>query len=279
MPPSGSRSRARRPPHGQHFLADASLRRQILARLNPRPEDTWVEIGAGHGEFTEALTAVSARVVAVERDPQLAAILRQRLARLSNARVVEADILKIDWEGVRQEAGTARLRVFGSLPYYITSPILRKLFEAGEALADAHVIVQREVAERLVAQPGHREYGYLTVLTQLHATPEILQTIPRGAFRPPPKVESALVRLVPPGVRPRLAVRDEQDFLRFLEACFRHKRKTLVNNLRATIGAPAVEAALATLGLGTYARAEELGLLPLAHIFHRTRGVVAPRTP
>src|SRR3990167_7175820 len=158
-------------------------------------------------------------VVAVERDPKLVAALRAQLAGFPRARVVESDILETRLDTLAREAGVARWRVYGNLPYYITSPILQHLFASIELIADIHIVVQREVAERLAARPGSRDYGYLSVLAQFQATPEILLAVPRGAFRPPPKVESVLVRLVPPGARAALGAADGGGVLRFVGTC------------------------------------------------------------
>ena len=258
--------RSKRPPLGQHFLHDPRIRQQILRELSGRPQDAWLEIGAGHGEMTLGLAETGARVVAVERDQRLAAALRDALAQFPTAQVIERDVLKVSLEDAAHQFGIKRWRVYGNLPYFITSPILHRLFAEVEFIADIHIVIQREVAERLVARPGRRDYGYLSVVTQFYTTPETLMPIPRGAFRPPPKVDSALVRLVPPGARPRLRVEPE-DFLRFAQACFRQKRRTLRANLRGRYGTR-VEAALATLSLQPRARAEELSLGQLASL-HR----------
>src|SRR3989338_8891245 len=203
-------NRRPRPPLGQPFLADSRMAGRILEALVCHTEDSWLEIGAGHGEMTAGLAEAGAAVVAVERDPKLAAALRAQLAGFPRARVVESDILETRLDTLAREAGVARWRVYGNLPYYITSPILQHLFASIELIADIHIVVQREVAERLAARPGSRYYGYLSVLAQFYTTPEILLAVPRGAFRPPPKVESVLVRLRPPrgraaprGARPR----------------------------------------------------------------------------
>lgn len=267
-------ARERRPPLGQHFLQDASWRGRILAQLDPRSEDCWLEIGAGDGVFTVPLAEASRAVVAVERDTRLAAWLREQLSSFQAARVIEADILEVDLEALAREAGAEKLRVYGSLPYYITSPILRRLFDSLAALADIHVVVQREVAERLVAKPGGRDYGFLSVLAQFHTEAELLYVVPRGAFRPVPKVDSALVRLVPPGRQESLQVGSPAKFLEFLSACFRQKRKTLRNNLRAVYGVARVEQALAGAGLPDRARAEELSLEELAGVYSRLAGPV-----
>jgi len=263
VPRAGTR---RRPPLGQHFLHDPRVRQQVLRELNCKPQDSWLEIGAGHGEMTLDLAATGARVAAVEHDSRLAAASRDALAPFPAAQVIERDVLKVSFAELARQLDINRWRVYGNLPYYITSPILHRLFAEIELIQDIHIVIQREVAERLVAHPGRRDYGYLSVVTQFYTSPEILLAIPRGAFRPPPKVDSSLARLTPPGAQARLGVEPE-DFLRFAQACFRQKRRTLRANLRDRYGAR-VENALAALNLQPRARAEELSLDQLAAL-HR----------
>lgn len=262
------KSRGRRPKLGQHFLADAGVRARLLQRLEIRAQDCWLEIGSGHGEMTLSLAQQSAQVVAVEKDAALARALREKLRGQAGCTVVETDILEISAATLAQQFGVRRWRVYGNLPYYITSPILRRLFAALDVIADIHVVVQREVALRLTAEPGRRDYGYLSVLTQFYTTPALLEPIPRGAFQPPPKVESALVRLTPPGARERLAISEPEAFLVFLQTCFRHKRKTLRNNLSGAWPSKQVEATLAQASLTSRSRAEELTLEQFTKLFH-----------
>lgn len=263
------RQRPRRPPLGQHFLVDENIRREILRQLGGHREECWLEIGAGHGEMTVGLAATGGVVSAVERDPKLVERLRVRLAEFPRVRVVEGDILRVSVEGLAQEMGCARCRVYGNVPYAITSPILRHLFRAAGVIADIHLVIQREVAERLVATPGGRAYGYLSVLTQFHATAEILQRIPRGGFRPQPQVDSALVRLAPRGRQPELGIEEPEKFLRFLQTCFRHKRKTLANNLRGQAERARMAEMLREMGLAQRVRAEELSLEDFSRLFRR----------
>jgi 16S rRNA (adenine1518-N6/adenine1519-N6)-dimethyltransferase len=253
---------------GQHFLRSAAWRARVLEALAPREQDTWVEIGAGAGEMTCALAPRVARLVAIELDARLVEKLRRVTAGLAQVEVVAGDVLALD---LGRLAGP-RFKVYGSLPYYITSPILRRLFEAAEQIEEIAVIVQLEVAERLVARPGQRAYGYLSVLTRLYARPEIAFRIPPGAFRPPPRVSSALVRMSLPGERRALGISREKRFLAFVQRAFAQKRKTLLNNLRAFL--PAAEAAriLRDAGVGPQARAEELSLEQLAGVFRRLPG-------
>jgi 16S rRNA (adenine1518-N6/adenine1519-N6)-dimethyltransferase len=265
-----ARAGRRRPPLGQHFLHDPSWRTRILGQLSLKASDCWVEIGAGHGEFTLPLAEASRAVAAIERDPKLASALREKLLPHPAARVVEADVLRVDFASLARTLETRKLRLYGSLPYYITSPILRRLFGSLEVIADIHVVVQREVAERLVARAGSHDYGYLSVLTQFFTEPELLFGIPRGAFRPVPRVDSALVRLEPPGAQARLRLADAEQFVKFVGACFRLKRKTLRNNLRGLYEAPQVKQAISA-GLSEHTRAEELTVEELAGLYHRLK--------
>lgn len=249
---------------GQNFLADASWRARILSALGVKAGDVWVEIGAGRGEITRALVQQAARVIAIELDPPLVKTLRGLASEQPNVEVLAGDVMKLD---LAQLAGGERFRVYGSLPYYITSPILHRLFDCSDRLESIHVVVQLEVAARLAAHPGRREYGYLSVATQYFTRPEIVFRIPPGAFRPRPKVASALVAMRLPGPRAELGIKDEGAFLRFVQGCFAQKRKTLANNLRAFLPAGRVEAALAGSGIIAKARAEELTLLQFVSLF------------
>ena len=256
---------------GQHFLVDAAWRGRVIEALGIEAGDAWIEIGAGRGEVTAELARRAGRVFAIEKDPPLAHHLRQLMAEAPNLKLLQADILKVDLAALiseAQEAATgARVSVYGSLPYYITSPILHRLFPHAALLAGIHVIIQREVAERLVAQPGTRDYGYLSVATQFYTQPEIALTIPPGAFRPPPRVTSSLVRMRAPGAGEQLGVADAQEFLGFTQACFAQKRKKLINNLQAL--APRAQALewLAAAAAPPAARAEQLNLEQLAAIW------------
>lgn len=254
---------------GQHFLADRGWRARILSALGVRAADTWIEIGAGHGEMTRELAERAARVIAIELDPGLVAHLRRLQAERPNLEVAAGDVLRVD---LPRLAAGRRARVYGSLPYYITSPILHRLFATAEQWESIHVVVQWEVAARLVARPGRRDYGYLSVATQYFTRPAIELRIPPGAFRPRPKVASALVRMELPGGRARLAVGDDDAFLRFVQRCFAQKRKTLANNLRSFLPPARSGAALGAIGRTPRARAEELSLEEFADLFQSLGG-------
>jgi 16S rRNA (adenine1518-N6/adenine1519-N6)-dimethyltransferase len=209
---------------GQHFLARQSVLEQIAEAACPEGTGAVIEIGPGRGALTTHLLARAAQVIAIEIDPVLVHYLRAEFRDQPRLALIEADVLKADL------AQWGRVAVTGNLPYYITSPILEKTLALSDQLTQAVFLVQKEVAERLTAQPGTRAYGFLSVQTQLLSTPELLFGVPADAFRPRPKVDSAVVRLVPKRDFPAL---DSARFLEFASRCFRHKRKTLRNNLSA----------------------------------------------
>src|SRR5213592_4302975 len=209
---------------GQHFLADLHWREEIARAIRVSPhslaplagddrrqqaplprndQHCWIEIGSGHGEMTQHLLAGGAPVHAIELDSAFLPGLRHLAKQFSNLNVVPGDILKADITAI---ASGRRVRVYGNLPYYITSPILHHLFAFADLIDEIHVVIQTEVALRLAAQPGTRDYGYLSVVTQFYTRPEFVFEIPRDAFNPPPEVTSALVTLRLPGERAKLSL-------------------------------------------------------------------------
>ncbi len=252
---------------GQHFLGDAAWRQRILDTLPRSSDDIWLEIGAGHGEMTRLLASRGRRVIAIEADRRLADSLQKSLhaetSEFPSIEVVTGDVLALDLG----KLASGKFRVYGNLPYYITSPILHHLFTYADQIASIHIVIQFEVAARIVARPGRRAYGYLSAACQLYSRPEIVLRIPPGAFRPPPRVTSALVRMSLPGERAALAIADEKRFLEFIGICFGQKRKTLRNNLRAVASDEHIRAALAASALESDARAEQLSLAQFAALF------------
>jgi len=260
---------------GQHFLSDAGWREKIARSIGVsahsiaggKATDTdsvWIEIGAGHGEMTRHLLQTGADVIAIELDPKLAVRLQDLAAESQRLTVVGADVLQTDLATLAQGR---RMRVYGNLPYYITSPILHHLFGFADQIDEIHIVIQLEVAFRLVARPGTRDYGYLSVLTRYFSRPALGMKIPRGAFRPPPEVGSALVSLRLPGERGKLPLHDQRRFLDFVKLCFAQKRKTLVNNLRTVAELQQLRAALEAESLRIDIRAEQLSVGQLATIF------------
>ncbi len=216
-----------------------------------------VEIGPGRGALTSHLIARSARVIAIEIDPVLVQYLRAKFRDEPRLTVIESDILKADlsqWGSVT---------VVGNLPYYITSPIVEKTLALGSLLHRAVFLLQKEVAERVTAHPGTRAHGFLSVQTQLLSTPELLFTVPASAFRPPPKVDSAVVRLTPKRDMP---VRDQSAFLNFVGLCFRQKRKKIRNNLLGVFNKTVLDAIPETAQ-----RAEQLSIQELLALYEKLR--------
>lgn len=261
---------------GQHFLADEnwqeSIAREIGVSRNSQnffapgaeKDFCWIEIGAGHGEMTRHLLAAGKPVIAVELDPPLAKRLGKLIHQFPNLTVYHGDVLKSD---LRALAAGRRIKIYGNLPYYITSPILHRFFAVADLMDEIHIVIQQEVAFRLAAKPGTRDYGYLSVLTQYFSWPTVALKIPREAFSPPPEVGSALVSLKLPGQKAELRIADEDKFLDFVKSCFAQKRKTLVNNLRKISKQDATRNALSALGLSPEARAEELSVSSFASLF------------
>lgn len=237
---------------GQHFLKNGSILEQIADAACPQPEPLVIEIGPGEGALTEKLVRRAGRVIAIELDTVLADRLRERY--WNGVDVIGGDALEVDLN----QWGPAVIA--GNLPYYVATPIIEKVLTPGSGMIRGVFLVQREVAQRLVAAPGSRDYGFLSVRTQFFADVEGLMVVRPAAFRPPPKVDSQVVRLMPQ--RRDLGVDDPMRFVTFVGNCFRHKRKTLRNNLSGSY--PLVnqwpEASL---------RAEQLTLTQFASLYNR----------
>ena len=258
-----------RPKLGQHFLHDRRFQQRIVAALAIREDDLVCEIGPGRGAMTELLATRAGQVVALEIDPDLVRMVRQKYAHKSNIEVLEADILTTGLAGLCQRFRLDQCYVFGNLPYYITSPILHHLLDEAAWIKGMGFVVQREVAERLTALPGSRSYGYLTVLTQLAAISRLEFGIPPGAFSPPPKVDSALVTFEMRS--DRSPAEDREALLEFVKLCFAHKRKNLLNNLAPVYARRRVETELAALQLPLTVRAEQLPFQQFAELHARLR--------
>jgi 16S rRNA (adenine1518-N6/adenine1519-N6)-dimethyltransferase len=214
---------------GQNFLVDESYARRIVASLALRAGETVVEIGPGRGALTAPLLESGARVVAVEFDRELNALLRERFGGREEFRLVEADALNVDLCSAIEPAREAR--VVANLPYNISTAILQRLIEQRRCLKEFVLMLQREVVERITARPGESERGYLTVLVEAFCESEALFDVPPEAFRPVPKVWSTVARL---RTRESAAAEvDEHLFTRLVSACFAQKRKTILNNLRS----------------------------------------------
>jgi 16S rRNA (adenine1518-N6/adenine1519-N6)-dimethyltransferase len=249
--------------YGQHFLQGAWADKLVDA-MQPRRDDRFVEIGPGPGALTLRLAPRVAQVTAIEVDPEMVATLRPQLP--GNVTLVVDDFLDADLESL---AGDGPLRLAGNLPYNVSSPILSRvlgLHRSRGGIVDATFMLQREVAERIESGPGSKDYGVLSILVQLHADVRRLLTLPPGAFRPQPKVHSAVVRLSfrPPAV----VLRDEPLFERMVKTMFMQRRKTLSNALKpfAETRSRTASAALADAGIDPRRRPETLQLTELARL-------------
>jgi len=249
---------------GQHFLTQGSILERIAAAVCPQREQLVVEIGPGRGALTEKLLKRAERVVAVELDANLVDHLKQKFAGEPRLEIIHADAMATDL------AQWGHAPVAGNLPYYAATAIIAQVVRL--RATRAVFLIQKEVADRLVAQPHTREYGYLTVATRLFAEARLLFGVKPGAFHPPPKVDSAVV-LLTPQAEPR-AVDDAEPFLRFVGLCFQHKRKTLRNNLAETYGREALDA-MPEAGL----RAEQVTLAGFVEMYTRLAAKTADPKP
>lgn len=265
-----------KPKLGQHFLASQDHARRIVDALGDISQRTVLEIGPGQGLLTSLLAKRARRLIAVELDRVLAAQLRLKFGMVSNVEIIEADILAIDFDSLfGPKPGLGRpgielkpqpVKVVGNLPYYITSDILLRLFEFAKYFENIVIMVQREVADRIAAEPGGRDYGMLSATAQLYASVEKLFTLPPNAFVPPPKVHSTVLRLTLEPQQEKLGVAGD-GFIDFLRLSFGQKRKTMWNNLKSKYPEARLRAALAEAEVKPAARAETLSLEKSAAIF------------
>jgi 16S rRNA (adenine1518-N6/adenine1519-N6)-dimethyltransferase len=227
---------------GQHFLHDRRYIERIVSAVSPRPEDFMVEIGPGEGALTVPLLKVAGRLTAIELDTDLIPDLQARAASVGELHIVHADVLKVDFTAMAHSHSVPRLRIAGNLPYYISSPILFHCVEHAAAILDMHFMLQKEVVDRMAAEPGSKVYGRLSVMLQLACRVEPLFDVPPEAFRPPPKVESAVVRLVPLAPHELHDARPEHVYA-IVKAAFGQRRKTLGNALKQLLDSNAIRRA------------------------------------
>lgn len=256
----------RKPKLGQNFLVDDNARHRIADALDTISTRTVLEIGPGHGSITTILAERAKKLICIELDRSLVPELRFRFRNHPNVEVIEADILETDLTAL-VPAGEKALLI-GNLPYYITSDILLHLCAHENALELAVVMMQREVADRVAAEPGNRDFGLLSATVQMHAQVANIFTLPPEAFNPPPEVYSSVLRLHFASRFAELGVTDAAGFDRFLKICFQQKRKTLSNNLRAAGYTPQqIADACDAAGIQSSARAEALSLDRFAALF------------
>jgi 16S rRNA (adenine1518-N6/adenine1519-N6)-dimethyltransferase len=215
---------------GQHFLVDRSILNKVIRAARVGKEDVVVEVGPGLGGMTLALAREVKKVIAIEIDRKLVAILKEKVTGHPNVEVVESDILKVDFKHFFQKEGHP-IKVVANLPYQISTPLLFRFIESKEAFSAFTLMLQKEVAERMVAPPGKKEYGPLSIFVQMFLDVSVRFFIKPSAFFPPPKVESAVVHMVWKE-KPMVQTNDEEWFKRVVKACFGYRRKTLSNALR-----------------------------------------------
>lgn len=240
---------------GQHFLKDPHYLKKIADAARINPEDQVLEIGPGLGHLTRELAARAKKVIALELDERLIPRLGEEFSEAARIEIVHADALAYQYETL-----SGRWKVVANLPYYISTPIIQKLLQFREKFTTLTLMLQKEVAERIAAPPGGREYGYLSVLVQLYTEARLEFIVPPGAFTPQPEIDSAVITLV---VRdaPAVAVRDEHFFFRLVKAAFSQRRKTLRNAIRQ-LGLPKerTDQVLSATGIDLSRRAETLSV-------------------
>lgn len=285
----------KKPKLGQHFLDDPSVGSRMVEALGDLSQSTVLEIGPGRGALTSMLGRRARRVIAVEADRVLAAQLRMKFSLVPNLEIIEGDILAVDLNTLfgpkpgstrpGMEQAPDRVRVVGNLPYFITSDILLRLFEYRKYFETIVLMVQKEVADRLAAHPGTKDYGLLTATAQLYSRVEKLFEVPPASFSPPPKVHSAVVRLVLVPRLEKLGV-NEPEFMNFLKLSFAQKRKTLWNNLKVRYASEDLTGAMKKARIQPSIRAEALSLEQMAALFRELtsreltlRELTEPRSP
>ncbi len=239
---------------GQNFLHDQNVIRGIVAAIHPLVGERLVEIGPGLGALTEPLLAALGEMDVVELDRDLVPRLQVQFATQGTLRIHNTDALKFDFCSLRQK-DDEKLRVAGNLPYNISTPLIFHLLDQAPCIRDMHFMLQKEVVQRLAAKPGGGDYGRLSVMVQYRCEVEKLFTVPPGAFNPPPKVDSAIVRLIPYAT-PSHPANDEKLFARLVSQAFSQRRKTLRNNMKGLLDAATIEA----LGIDPGCRPETLSL-------------------
>jgi 16S rRNA (adenine1518-N6/adenine1519-N6)-dimethyltransferase len=269
-----------KPKLGQHFLDSDEFAARIVDAMGDISQSTVLEVGPGRGILTSLLAKRARRLIAVELDRVLAAQLRLKFGMFRNVEIIEGDILAVDLDSLfGPKPGMGRpgmdlkpeaVKVVGNLPYYITSDILLRLFHFSKYFESIVIMVQREVADRIAAKPGGSEYGILSATAQLYARVEKLFTLPPGAFDPPPKVHSAVLRLILDPKQEILGVAGD-GFIDFLRLSFSQKRKTLWNNLKENHESATLKRALAAANVKATARAETLSLEESAAVYRALR--------
>jgi len=255
--------KSRRQALGQHFLKDKKALRKIVRLINPQPEDTLIEIGPGKGALTFLLTPKAGKVIVVEKDSRFASLLQERAPK--NLQVLEEDILKVSFEKLQLPHTQAKL--VGNLPYSISSPILFRVMEEKSVFSECHFLLQKEVAKRICALPGSKAYAPLSIYFFNFFSTKLHFILAPAAFYPPPKVDSAFISLKKRQA-PLFCFSNDQEFLQFLKTAFRHRRKTLYNNLLlANFPASDIKEAFMACKIEAHLRPEQIHLEQFVCLF------------
>lgn len=244
---------------GQHFLHEQHVVERIIRSLHPRPGEHIIEIGPGLGALTESLLAATDTLQAIELDRDLVARLKEQFGESERFVLHQADALKFDFCGL--VPNTEKLRLIGNLPYNISTPLIFHVLEQSHCIQDMYFMLQKEVVDRMAAPPGGKDYGRLSVMVQWRCEVEKLFEVGPGAFTPPPKVQSAVVRLAPHPIPP-VQVNDPKTFSQLVQQAFSQRRKSLRNTLKGTLSAQIMEA----VGIDPKARAETLSVEEFARL-------------
>lgn len=246
---------------GQNFLIDGNIVRKIVEKANIGPEDYVLEIGPGIGTLTEELALKAKKVVAIELDKDLLPILDETLSQYENVEIIHGDVLKVDLKKIIEEKlDNKRVKLVANLPYYVTTPIITKLLESDLNLDSIIVMVQKEVAERMGAKAGGKEYGSLSVFVSFFSQAEIIINVPKTVFMPQPKVDSAVIKL---DIKKELPDIDRDKFFKVVKAAFSKRRKTLLNALSSygfNIDKETIKETLEKLNIKPEVRAENLSV-------------------
>ena len=244
---------------GQNFLHDKMIIQRIVNNINPRQGDHIIEIGPGEGALTELVLDKIGTMDVVELDRDLIPLLKIRFVTRDGLKIHQADALKFDFSSLQQDK--EKLRIIGNLPYNISTPLLFHLFEYSHCIQDMHFMLQKEVVDRIVAKPGDSAYGRLSVMLHYYCYAEYVFTVKPGAFRPAPKVDSAIVRLVPHD-KPPVDINNFDEFSKLVNFSFTQRRKTLRNILKGKLDVEQIEA----LGIEPTIRPERLSLEDFTNI-------------
>ncbi len=246
---------------GQNFLIDGNIVRKIVENGNITSEDYVIEIGPGMGTLTEELALKAKKVLAIEIDNTLIPILEETIGKYNNVEIVHGDILKIDLQKlIEEKLDGGPVKVVANLPYYVTTPIIAKLIEDNLNLESIIVMVQKEVAERMAAGSGGKEYGSLSVFVNFYSKPEIVLKVPKTVFMPQPKIDSAVIKLT---INKELPEVDKEKFFKIVKAAFSKRRKTILNSLSTygfNIEKGTIKEVLESLDINLNTRAENLSV-------------------